>query len=60
MLQCDQTGRRHADDALQTNPGIAPVGGVFDLRQQVKFVGTRRANHGPGLGTLLRSRKEVP
>ena len=52
--------RRHADDAPQTDARVAPVGFVFDLRQQLDFIGTRAANHGAGLGTLDHGREEEP
>jgi hypothetical protein len=36
------------------------VGFVFDLRQQLDFIGTRAANHGAGLGTLDHGWEEEP
>ena len=52
--------RRHVDDAPETDAPVAPVGLVFDLRQQLDFIGTRAANHGAGLGTLDNGREEEP
>lgn len=57
-LQRSNAGRRHVDDAAQADPGMAQVGFVFDLRQQRDFIGTTRATHGSGLGTLCRGREE--
>jgi hypothetical protein len=52
--------RWHADDLPQADASVAPVGFVFDLRQQLDFGRARAANHGGGLGTLSDGREEEP
>ena len=46
--------------AAQADAGVAPIGFVFDVRQQRDFARMRLANHGARLGTLIAYREEEP
>jgi hypothetical protein len=46
LLQRGEAGRRHVDHAPEPDAGVAQVGFVFDLRQELDFVRARAANRG--------------
>jgi len=46
LIQRGDRGGRHIEHVQQADARKAPVGIVFDLRQQLDFVRARAANHG--------------
>jgi hypothetical protein len=60
QLERGEAGWWHVDHAPEPDAGATQVGFVFDLRQQLDFVGAGAANHGGRLSTLCRLGEEGP
>jgi hypothetical protein len=59
-LERSEACGRHGNNATEAHACVAPIGLVFDLRQQLDFVGVGTANHDRGLVTVSASLEEVP